>query len=155
MSYVRSVRFAGGLMAAILVAGPVGAAVAPKKDSPIAAKEFRHPQLQVENRLKRVEDQAAPARTPLLDALAQMRVASQFAYVDPRTGRFATLMPAEPLLPGTGEGNRRGLGRRGRGPALRPPRSGSRPPGSPSAPTSSATPTRSASTWPSSRSRAA
>jgi hypothetical protein len=101
----RSVRFAGGLVAAILVAGPVGAAVAPRKDSAIAAKEFRHPQLHIDNRVQRVEEQAAAARGPLLDALAELRVSSPAAYLDPRTGRFATLMPAEPLLPGTGEGN--------------------------------------------------
>ena len=105
MSYVRSVRFAGGLMAAVLGAGPVGAAVAPKNESPIAAREYRHPQLHIDNRVQRVEEQAAAARGSFLDALTELRVSSPAAYLDPRTGRFATLMPAEPLLPGTGEGN--------------------------------------------------
>ena len=105
MSYVRSVRFAGGLMAAILVAGPVGATVAPKRETPIAAKEFRHPQMHIPNRVQRVEEQAAAARGALLDSLAELRVSSPGAYLDPRTGRWATLMPAEPLIPGTGEGN--------------------------------------------------
>ena len=105
MSYVRKVRLAGGLLAAIVAAGPVGAAVAPRKDSPIAAREFRHPQLHIDNRVQRVEELSAAARGPLLDALADVRVSSPSAYLDPRTGRFATLIPAEPLLPGTGEGN--------------------------------------------------
>ncbi len=105
MSYVRSARFACGLMVAVLAAGPAGAQITPDKSSPIAAKEYRHPQMHIENRVQRVEEQAAAARGPLLDALAELRVSSPAAYVDPRTGRFATLLPAEPLLPGTGEGN--------------------------------------------------
>ena len=106
MSYVRSVRFACGLIAAVLVAaGQAGAQVAPDKSSPIAAKEYRHPQLHIENRVQRVDEQAAATRGPLLDSLTELRVSAPAAYVDPRTGRFATLMPAEPLLPGTGEGN--------------------------------------------------
>ena len=105
MSYVRNARFAGGLMAAMLAAAPAHAVVQPQRTDPVSAKEFRHPRLHVENRVQRVEEAAAATRGALLESLAQLRVSSPFAYVDPRTGRFATLMPAEPLLPGTGEGN--------------------------------------------------
>jgi hypothetical protein len=106
MSDVRTARLASGLVMAILGTGTVSAAVAPREATPVSAKEFRHPQMQIDNRVQRVEELPAAARGALLDALADLGVSSsQFAYVDPRTGRFATLLPVEPLLPGTGEGN--------------------------------------------------
>jgi hypothetical protein len=106
MFRARVVRLAGGLLAFVLAGGPLGAAVAPQDVSPLAAREFRHPQLQVEQGLQRVEELAPAARGPLLDAMAELRVASPGAFVDRRTGRFATLVLVHPLLPGTGEGNR-------------------------------------------------
>ena len=38
--------------------------------------------------------------------LAGLGVAPEAAYLDARTGRWATLMPARPLLPGAGNGAR-------------------------------------------------
>src|SRR5512145_2835759 len=105
MVQARVVRQAA-LVAAWLAAGALEAAMAPQKASPLARREFRHPELQVDQGLSRVEEQPLATCGPLLDALAELRTASSSAYVDTRTGRFATLIPAEPLLPGTGEGNR-------------------------------------------------
>jgi hypothetical protein len=106
MPGLRILFVAGGAVASVLAAVPVGAVVAPEKGSPLAAREFRHPRLQVELGLQRVEELPPADRGALLDALAELRVASPGAYVDRRTGRFATLIPVHPLLPGTGEGNR-------------------------------------------------
>jgi hypothetical protein len=106
MSDVRKARFVGGLLAAILGVAPAMAAVAPNRAAdPIAAKEFRHPELLIQNDVQRIEQLSADQRGSVLDKAAELRVSSPFAYVDPRTGRFATLMPVEPLVPGTGEGN--------------------------------------------------
>ena len=94
--------------AVALAACPLVAAAVPPERSPVAAREFRHPGLVVDQALRRVEELPADARGPLLDALADLSVPSPGAYVDLRTGRFATLMPERALLPGTGRHNRLG-----------------------------------------------
>ena len=109
MRHVDLVRFAGVLVGgawAVLAAGPLGAAVAPAKATPLAAMEFRHPQLQIDHELRRVDELPAAARGPVLEAMAALRVSSSGAFVERRSGRFATLILEHPLLPGTGTGNR-------------------------------------------------
>ena len=109
MRHMDLVRFAGGLVGVVgaaLAAGPLGAAVAPGKGTPLAAMEFRHPQLQIDHELQRVDELPAAARGPVLDAMAALHVSSSGAFVERRSGRFATLILEHPLLPGTGTGNR-------------------------------------------------
>jgi hypothetical protein len=105
MFQVRNVRVAGGLMAAVMLSSPAGAAVAPDRTSPVAQKEFRHPAFTIQNRVQRVDEQPVAARQGLTDSLADLHASAQTSYLDVRSGRWAALYPVQPLLPGTGDGN--------------------------------------------------
>jgi Bacterial Ig domain len=105
MFQVRTVRVAGGLMAAAFLSVPVGAAVAPDRTSPLAQKEFRHPAFHIQNRVQRIDEQPVAARQGLTDSLADLHASAQTSYLDVRSGRWATLYPTQPLLPGSGDGN--------------------------------------------------
>ena len=105
MFQVRNVRVAGSLLAAVLFSGPAGAAVAPDRTSPLAQKEFRHAAFHIPNRVQRVDEQPVAARQGLTDSLADLHASAQTSYVDVRSGRWATLYPVQPLLPGSGDGN--------------------------------------------------
>ena len=105
MFQVRNVRMAGGLMAAVMLSSPAGAAVAPDRTSPVAQKEFRHPAFHIQNRVQRVDEQPVAARQGLTDSLADLHASAQTSYLDVRSGRWAALYPVQPLLPGTGDGN--------------------------------------------------
>ncbi|MET0553123.1 MAG: hypothetical protein ABW221_08805, partial [Vicinamibacteria bacterium] len=102
---VRRLRLAGGLMAAVVFSEPAAAVVAPDRTSPMAQKEFRHPAFHIPNRVQRVDEQPAASRQGLTDALADLHASGQTSYLDVRSGRWATLYPVQPLLPGTGDGN--------------------------------------------------
>ena len=104
MFETRTMRLAGGLLAA-LVASPAVAAVAPDRTAPVASKEFRHAAFHIANRVQRVDELHVASRQGLTDALADLHASAQTSYLDVRSGRWATLYPAEPLLPGTGSGN--------------------------------------------------
>ncbi len=81
----------------LIAAAPLAAVVQPE-ETPLRAKIFRHDSLTIDSRqLPAGDEQAA--------ALAALGVAPQAAYLDALTGRWATLMPARPLLPGGGSGN--------------------------------------------------
>lgn len=88
---------------AVLVALPA-AALEPPTDAPeIRSKELRHQSLYIGNRYfppSQVADSAG-----FLDQLAGLRVPSHAAFLDVRSGRWGTLMPKQPLLPGSGTGN--------------------------------------------------
>jgi hypothetical protein len=105
MFQVRSVRVAGGLLAAVVFSGTAGAAVAPDRTSPVGEKEYRHPAFHIPNRVQRVDEQPAVSRQGLTDALADLHASAQTAYLDVRSGRWAALYPVQPLLPGSGDGN--------------------------------------------------
>ena len=105
MIQVRNLRMAGGLMAAVMLSSPAGAAVAPDRTSPVAQKEFRHPAFHIQNRVQRVDEQPVAARQGLTDSLADLHASAQTSYLDVRSGRWAALYPVQPLLPGTGDGN--------------------------------------------------
>jgi len=98
-----------GVFAAAILSAPALAYRTPG-DRPEAALEHRHPALDVAPRLEGV---AAAERPELERALAALDAPAAGAWVDLRTGRFSSLLPATPLLPGGG--NRlswNGLGRR-------------------------------------------
>ncbi len=82
---------------------PLTALVQPD-DSPMLSKIFQHPDLRVAARYAHASEGQAnglggPMRQPALG------VPPEAAYLDVRTGRWATLMPSKPLLPGSGVGN--------------------------------------------------
>ncbi len=101
---MRASRWVGlGALSALMPLAALGQL--PRRDgSPLAEKAYRHPDLHIPNRYQ-------PA-TELLDRglgarrdLASLGVPPAGAFLDPRSGRWATLLPAEPLLPGRGLGN--------------------------------------------------
>jgi trimeric autotransporter adhesin len=102
MSQSYALRVKSAVALAVCVAMSAGGATVPDRSSPLAAKEFRNPAMYLENRFQQVDEQAVPARTALNDSLADLHVSAQAAYLDVRSGRWATLMSAEPLLPGEG-----------------------------------------------------
>lgn len=63
---------------------------------------FREPSLDIR---AVYEPAAAVAGPALLDDLAVLGVGPEAAYLDLRSGRWGTLMPARPLIPGDGVGN--------------------------------------------------
>ena len=80
---------------------PLTAFVIPE-ESPVIEKQFYHPRFHVRQEL-RVGNQVDP--TKAIGSLSRLRVDPQQAYLDPRTGRWATLVQSLPLLPGSGVGN--------------------------------------------------
>ncbi|MCP4246430.1 MAG: hypothetical protein GY778_05210, partial [bacterium] len=66
----------------------------------MAAKAHRHPALDVEGSFQPAEAAAGARRD-----LAKLGIAGTGARLDARSGRFETLLPARPLLPGNGVGN--------------------------------------------------
>ncbi len=93
----RAPRCLAATLSILMVAAPLAAVVQPE-ETPLRARIFRHDDLSVPTRL-------LPAGEAEAAALATLGVAPQGAYVDGRTGGWATLMPARPLLPGAGVGN--------------------------------------------------
>jgi hypothetical protein len=72
----------------------------------VAAKAYHHPELFIPNRFR------APASLPAREAvqanrdLARLGVPADRAFLDLRGGRWGTLLPSLPLIPGNGVGNR-------------------------------------------------
>lgn len=98
----RSLRCSSLVALAALLAAPTLHAV--EQPVPVGAELllFEQPELAVSELnfpAAQVPDAGARAR------LDQLRLSPQQAQFDLRTGRFATLMPATPLLPGSGVGN--------------------------------------------------
>ena len=91
-----------GLLVAALASSPAWAVVVPDHSSRLAQKEFRHPALHIPNSLQRADGAAAAGLAP---GLAGLGVSADHAYLDLRGGRWGTLLPAQPLIPGSGVGN--------------------------------------------------
>jgi hypothetical protein len=87
------------------LAGPTLALVAPEESTPVSELAFRHPDFEISKSFRSL------SQLPSLDAdrarrdLAALGVDPSSAYIDWRSGRWESLLPAEPLLPGTGVGN--------------------------------------------------
>lgn len=99
--FPQAVRFA---MAALVCAiAPPLLAVSPSESVVADRLVFQQPELQVSELsypADRLTDPDQRARVTHLGSTARL------AHVDLRTGRFTTLMPGTPLLPGSGVGNR-------------------------------------------------
>ena len=93
------------LCLAAVAAVPLQAIVEPQGPSAVAGKAYRHPDLDIDALY------SSPIELPPVDAaeayrrLAELGVAADSARLDARGGGWATLLPAEPLLPGDGVGN--------------------------------------------------
>jgi hypothetical protein len=93
------------ILAAALAAAPLTrpvAAIVPPEGGPAAPELFRHPDLSPSERSLAAQRIAEFSRR---GALAELGVSATMTQVDLRTGRFLTLLPATPLLPGKGVGN--------------------------------------------------
>jgi trimeric autotransporter adhesin len=89
-----------------VLAAPLQAAVVPK-GSPVRDKEYRNPALYVPSMhtpLSALKSQALAAQ--LQQELASLNVSESGAFYDVASDRWGSLLPSEPLVPGTGVGNR-------------------------------------------------
>ncbi len=73
--------------------------------SELRDKVFRHSALSVNQVYLPASQVVGELYNQQLAALQTLSVDAQSAYIDTRSGRFGTLMPAQPLLPGSGKGN--------------------------------------------------
>jgi hypothetical protein len=102
----RPLHPAGWLCAIVLVslAAPLGAVVPPER-SGVAEKATRNPELDIEAAL-RLPSQLPPAAAARAAAdLAALGVPADRGRYDLRGGRWATVIPTQPLVPGRGFGN--------------------------------------------------
>jgi hypothetical protein len=88
-----------------LLAAPLAAQVEPEKLPLLAEKQFRHPDLDIPTFHLEVRQLPAAAAASARGRLARLGVDENAAFVDQRGGRFVTLLPATPLVPGRGVGN--------------------------------------------------
>ena len=94
-----------GLVAAIAAPGALLAQVAPQKIPDIAAKAMRHPDLDIQAIDRQLGELPTKAAGQAQDRLTRLGVEKSSARVDAHSGRFSTLLPAIPLVPGKGVGN--------------------------------------------------
>ena len=92
-------------MALLVGALPLGAIVEPDRPLALAEKQFRHPDLQIDNVYLAVSDLAPAVAAQASRELAALGVPATGAYLDIRGGLWGTLFPAQPLIPGGGVGN--------------------------------------------------
>jgi hypothetical protein len=93
------------MLLAILLAAPLAAQVEPEKLPQVAEKQFRHPDLDIPDLRLEVRQLPAAAASAARGRLQRLGVDEGAAFVDQRGGRFVTLLPATPLVPGRGAGN--------------------------------------------------
>lgn len=77
----------------------------PDQTSPLRAKAFRDPDLYIGNIFRRPGELPTQAAATAQNALTDLGIAQDSSRLDVRGGRFGTLMPAYPLVPGRGVGN--------------------------------------------------
>ena len=94
-----------GLLLAGLVVAPSIAQVEPEKRSDVSDKAFRAAELTIDAMYSRPGNLPAQAATGAEARLLRLGANNGLARVDFRSGRFATLAPATPLVPGPGVGN--------------------------------------------------
>jgi hypothetical protein len=77
----------------------------PEKAPDVAAKAFKHPDLEIDHRDLALSSLNERAAGELRSSLALLGADAESARVDQLSGRFSTLLPAVPLVPGRGVGN--------------------------------------------------
>ncbi|MCP4662672.1 MAG: hypothetical protein GY856_45335, partial [bacterium] len=93
------------VMLAMTLAGTIQAQVEPERSPEVAAKAYRHPDLDIQAHHDQLGQLPAQAAAQAQQRLARLGVGESSARVDRRGGRFSTLLPATPLIPGKGVGN--------------------------------------------------
>ena len=89
----------------LIVAAVPGHAVVPPQDSAVRDREFRHDSLRLVDLYLSAAELRIRGDGGKLADLGRLGVAESHARMDVRSGRWGTLMPARPLLPGDGAGN--------------------------------------------------
>lgn len=94
------------LAAFFVAASALDALIEPEEEPRGAARIFQHADLQPRAFHDAVENLPAETVEQVRQRLARLGVAENAARVDRRSGRFVTLLPSIPLVPGSGVGNR-------------------------------------------------
>jgi len=102
---LRSVRATLASLVLVGFALPGFAVDVPTKTVDIQAKIYKHPELSFETRALEVGQLGKAAAFGAKNSLAQLGAVEASARVDALSGRFSTLLPAVPLVPGAGVGN--------------------------------------------------
>ena len=102
-----TIRTAVSALALVLLLGAPAARgiVRPVGDAAIRGHETRHPDLTISNVYRPVAELPAGLAATLRGGLATLGVSEEAAFYDLRSGRWGTLMPSVPLIPGSGRGN--------------------------------------------------
>ncbi len=87
-----------------LATSVASALVGPPADA-LHERTFIHGDLLISNLYLPVEDLTPALAAVLLEDLAVLGIAPDLAFFDLRTGRWGTLVPGRPVIPGTGRGN--------------------------------------------------
>jgi Immune inhibitor A-like, MAM domain len=93
------------VLAAIVVAAAPALAFVVPEPTPISAKAMTRNDLQIPSDLRPALDVPASLQAQVALDLAALGVSPDNAMLDLRGARWGTLIPTEPLLPGTGTGN--------------------------------------------------
>jgi len=101
----RAVRVTSILIALLALTGALQAQVTPERASNVADKEYQHPDLTISAFHDEVGQLPPQAAAQAQERLTRLGVDAGTARVDRRSGRFTTLTPTEPLVPGAGVGN--------------------------------------------------
>ena len=101
----KSLRCWTASLALAGLAAPALAQVEPERAAAVAAKEFRQSGLDIPALHLEVRELPASVAGEARSRLSRLGVANEAAFVDQRSGRFITLLPATPLVPGRGDGN--------------------------------------------------
>ncbi len=89
----------------LVCAGSLQAQVAPVRPAALAAKSFQHPDMKGQDLFQEVSELPAKAATETQQRLVALGVGEATARLDARSGRFVTLFPTAPMIPGKGVGN--------------------------------------------------
>ncbi len=103
LARVGRLTLAGAL--ALAVAGPALAFDVPDA-SGLRGKAFRNSALDIETSYKLPAELSGDAASRAANDLSALGVASDRGRIDVRSGRWATITPSQPLIPGSGVGNR-------------------------------------------------
>ncbi len=93
------------LVALLAITCTLQAQTEPEKLPLVAEKTHRHADLDIPAMIDEVRQLPPQAAAEARQRLARMGVVEATARVDRRSGRFATLLPTEPMVPGNGVGN--------------------------------------------------
>ena len=93
-----------GVILALLCC-PSWAQIEPDRSTPVGQKEFIHEKLYVRNIYKKTSELTSPLAEAYNQDLSRVGVAFDNASLDLRSGRWGTLIPTTPLIPGKGRFN--------------------------------------------------